>query len=391
MLLKLEALKARHGDCLIVHYGSRDRPKRVLIDGGAARVYDEFLTPRLEELRGDEEFLTFEMLLISHIDDDHLNGVLDMTRELKEASELQQPIPYRFRNLWHNCFDDVVGDEGKGDALLETASRRLGGLATLNSQELPDSLPVERDSALVLCSVAQGRTLRLDAEALGLRLNRVQGQDPGRKLVTAGADHPMGDGLTFRVLCPSERRIAALQKAWDRHLVEKDLDEPVSVAAFVDSAVANLASLVVLAEMGGRSLLLTGDARGDDLLEGLEARGLLENGPLHVDVFKLPHHGSERNVAPILFEKVQADHYLVSGDGRHGNPEPATFKMILDSRQPAAGAFHLHLTYGPEEMIHHYPVAELHAVFEQGRRRGLEFEVHTPGAGTSLTIDFSES
>ena len=43
-------------------------------------------------------------------------------------------------------------------------------------------------------------------------------------------------------------------------------------------------------------MLLTGDARGDDVLAGLREAGLLRRSPLHVDVLKLPHHGSDRNV-----------------------------------------------------------------------------------------------
>ena len=50
------------------------------------------------------------------------------------------------------------------------------------------------------------------------------------------------------------------------------------LAAFVDKSVPNLSSIVVLAELGGKSMLLTGDARGDKILEGMELAGLLETG-----------------------------------------------------------------------------------------------------------------
>ena len=37
----------------------------------------------------------------------------------------------------------------------------------------------------------------------------------------------------------------------------------------------NLSSIVVLARSGRRTLLLTGDARSDDIIDGLEGEGLL--------------------------------------------------------------------------------------------------------------------
>ena len=64
----------------------------------------------------------------------------------------------------------------------------------------------------------------------------------------------------------------------------------------MDKSVFNLSSIVVLADSGGRRMLLTGDARGDHVLDGIEAAGLFKDDRLHVDLLKLPHHGSDRNV-----------------------------------------------------------------------------------------------
>jgi hypothetical protein len=124
------------------------------------------------------------------------------------------------------------------------------------------------------------------------------------------------------------------------------------LAAFTDSSVANLSSLVVLAEVGKKRILLTGDARGDKVLEGLELAGLLKadgKSTMHVDVFKVPHHGSDRNADPILFRRVTADHYVFSGDGEHGNPERATLQMLLDERGEDDD-YTIHLTYPIDEI-----------------------------------------
>jgi hypothetical protein len=91
-------------------------------------------------------------------------------------------------------------------------------------------------------------------------------------------------------------------------------------------------------------MLLTGDARGDHVLDALEAAGATKSGKLHVDILKLPHHGSIRNVEKDFFERITADHYVISANGRDGNPESETLELIATAR--GNDEFAVHLTYG---------------------------------------------
>ena len=51
MLFSLEALKAEHGDCLLLHWGTASARRTLLIDGGPRGVYQDALRPRLMQLR----------------------------------------------------------------------------------------------------------------------------------------------------------------------------------------------------------------------------------------------------------------------------------------------------------------------------------------------------
>jgi hypothetical protein len=119
---------------------------------------------------------------------------------------------------------------------------------------------------------------------------------------------------------------------------------PAEVAAYLDKSPYNLSSIVVLVRQGDRRMLLTGDARGDQVLTALDAAGATEGGRIHVDILKLPHHGSIRNVDDDFFERITADHYVVSADGKHGNPESETLDKIAASRAPD-DEYTIHLTY----------------------------------------------
>src|SRR5262249_20049999 len=108
--------------------------------------------------------------------------------------------------------------------------------------------------------------------------------------------------------------------------------------------------VVVLAEVGKKRILLTGDARGDKVLEGLEFVGLVKKGgSLHVDVLKGPHHGSANNLDDDFFERITADHYVFSGDGEHGNPERESLEMLLKARGDSED-YQVHLTYPIKEL-----------------------------------------
>src|SRR6185436_4489252 len=124
---------------------------------------------------------------------------------------------------------------------------------------------------------------------------------------------------------------------------KKSKGQLAEIAAYLDTSVHNLSSIVVLVESQGKRILLTGDGRGDHTLEGLKAAKLLKGGQLKVDVLKMPHHGSIRNVDKDYFETIVARHYVVSADGKFDNPDVATLKVLSAARKD--DDFTLYLTY----------------------------------------------
>ena len=343
MIFTLDVRRARKGDCLIVHYGTKTEPGLMLIDGGPADVYQPFLKPRLAEIlnaRGlaANETLPVDLLMVSHIDDDHIRGVLELTKEMIEA---QGPKPLRISGVWHNSFDDIIGNNPK--ELLASVTSSFGAASLSGDVDVEGLNP---DAAKVLASVDQGFRLRDDSKVLGLRINpQLKGQLVLAKAKAKKVD--MGKGLSLTVVGPMNDEVLALQKAHDDFLKKKKTKKSeASLAAFTDTSVPNLSSLVVLAEVGKKRILFTGDARGDKVLEGLELVGLLKKdgkSKIKVDVLKCPHHGSDRNIDPIFFRRIPADHYIFSGNGQHGNPERATLQMLLDERGDEK--FTIHLTY----------------------------------------------
>jgi hypothetical protein len=352
MIFTLEALQAAHGDALLLHYGPPDAAKLVVVDGGPSAIYTGSVRPRLEEIRAHrapDATLAIDYVLVSHIDDDHIHGITDMTKELVQAADAPGDAPFKITNLWHNAFNHVVGDdevEAVAPAAVMAALEPAAGgvqLASANPLDLlrsdvaPEGMSLE--SALVLASVGQGDQLRSDAERLSCIVN------DDRKLWLAPVETDMGHGLKATIVGPLRAQLEALQAEWDKAVKKKKGASPqehaAAIAAYVDESVPNLSSIVVLAELEGKKILLTGDARGDFVLQGLQAANVLD-GTLHVDVLKVPHHGSNRDVEVDFFEKVTADHYVISANGKYGNPDQETLEMIAAAR--GQDEFTIHLT-----------------------------------------------
>ena len=90
---------------------------------------------------------------------------------------------------------------------------------------------------------------------------------------------------------------------------------------------------MLLIQSKNKKILFTGDGSGDDIIEALSRNAMLDKqGKFHVDILKVPHHGSDRNVSPEFFNTVIADYYVISANGRDDNPSVDTLKWIIESR-----------------------------------------------------------
>ncbi len=339
----LEALPARYGDCLMLHFGTKAKPGLVLIDGGPSQVWTPFLKPRLDALRTARgNNFRIDLLMLSHIDDDHLIGIIDFTTAWKTAKAAGQAWPFPVSECWHNSFERIAGSDDLS-AVTASVLASTGGApvdsADLTGLGLGDDKEA-RAALKVLASVGKGAKLRADIAALGIKKNT--GFD---KLVKAGTGpqvpYALGPKLRLHVVGPLEDQLTALQRKFAEELPK---GPGASLAAYADDSVPNLSSIAAVASYEGKSILLTGDARGDYLLEGLEAEGLLTGGKLHVDILKLPHHGSDRNVEEDFFRDITADHYVASADGTYGNPDRAALEMLIAAR-PKTARYTIHLTY----------------------------------------------
>ncbi len=359
-MLQLEMLPVEQGDALLLEYGTAAEARRVLIDAGPGSSYENVRWRLLQIPRAERRF---ELLVVTHIDADHIEGVIKLLQD--------EDLGCTFRDVWFNDHRHLQ------DLLDRPAPSRLGPvhgeiLAMLLAERANQRWNGAFDGERV--AVSPGEPLPARTLEGGLELTVVgPGLDELRRLVEhwdgvlRDVGFEPGDAENARFQLERRRRLGPPRaKLGDGEVGPRPLD----------NSVANGSSIALLAEYGGHRLLLAGDALAPTLQTGLE-RWLADRrtGKVRLDAFKLPHHGSQANLRPELLELLKCKRYLVSTNGRHGHPDAQTIEWVLENHQ-ARGQPTLQFNYETEETM---------KWIEAAREAEYPFEIVRP-EGTSLRL-----
>jgi beta-lactamase superfamily II metal-dependent hydrolase len=320
MMFKIHVVQAEFGDCLILEFGSPGKSRYILIDGGPEHIYDQFLGPELHKIAGRDGKL--DLMVLSHIDTDHVIGLLDFLAELKKGRDETGSGFIGVDDLWHNTFSRTIGDGNDIEVRLKSM---MAAAASANLAMAATGATIQ--------GVKEGEQLIGFAHQLHIPVN--QGFTNNAVVVENAPGIKQFGNLNLRVVGPSQKDLNRLKKEWLDWL---DKNEGAVAAADIQQAIKadtskpNLSSIMLLGTAEGKTVLLTGDGLGEHLLKNLEQGGVLEpGGQLHVNVLKLPHHGSARNVTPEFLKKITAEQYIISANGRDGNPDPETLKWLVET------------------------------------------------------------
>ncbi|MDH3638572.1 MAG: hypothetical protein OES09_08915 [Gammaproteobacteria bacterium] len=317
-MLNLRVIQADYGDCFVVEFGAPTHPRYILIDGGPKDVFSLYSRKEMERISDLGGRLDF--VQVSHVDKDHILGVLDLFAEIEAQRAANQDDLIGIAGLWLNSFDRTIDHGG------DISTRLHSALATSDMAAMPMG-------ALALSGVDQGHAVRLKALQLGIPINE---GFPNNLIRVDDAPAPIAlDNLAITIVGPTQDNLDALHDEWiawldDNETALATMDPRVLTNS--DQSIPNLSSVMMHVEADGKTILFTGDGRSDHLMDGLEATRLLDSsGKIHVDVLKVAHHGSDRNQTKTFFKKVTANTYVISANGHPDNPDLATLIWIVES------------------------------------------------------------
>jgi hypothetical protein len=332
-VLSVELVNAGAGESILLHYGTPDDIRLVMINAGPRRTFQASIASRLRQLstdRFDRQPVPIELFIVGDRDEDKTGGLERLLSGLADPAPKDGKL-VEFRGIWANIFRVEAGER-------ETLRSRIRRL--IHDLGIPLNKPFDRH----LVRPTRGRAVvslygGLEVVVLGPDQSRVHAlhQMSAREASQAGGIIEPFVAETFREVkvetAPAPLSVAGEQPQPPGDCADSENARASAGGAYADTSVANLASTILLFRFRGSTFLYTGDARGDFILEGLSAAGLLdENGQATVDLMTIPHLGSDRNVTVDFFRQVRASGYLFSGDGTHGNPEVRTVASLVTAR-----------------------------------------------------------
>lgn len=281
----------------------------MLIDGGPPDTWP-LLKTRLDRLpEGDQRL---DVVVITHIDSDHIGGLVPFFRS--------DVVRNNVGDVWFNGFSHLPDSD-------QLVRRSVG-----QAENVTDALFGDDQASFAWNSAFDRGPVATDGEGEFAKV-RIDETAP-----------------TITLLSPTLKRLAILRARWLTALQRArnsepevdtanaaptarldDLDRLAGIATSKDTSAPNGSSIGFLIEHRGASCLLSGDGFGTVLgaaLVGLAAaRGV---DAIEVDAFKLPHHGSQANVVRPLIDAAPARHYLVSTNGdTFAHPDDVAIARVI--------------------------------------------------------------
>lgn len=359
-MIEVHALPAREGDSLWVEWSHRGQRRRMLIDGGSGNRAAAPAAIAARIARSAPHQRRFDLVVCTHIDLDHIEGVLGLLSDPPEG--------FGFDDFWFNgsrhLRADVLGPK-HGDLLGERLSAQS---ASWNRAFAHRAVVVDGTGPLPVIHL------------------------PGLTLTILGPDWPALDRLALA--WPSVSNLRADEAAAGDVLSDRDAGVPLDNLAradyVADLSPANGSSIVFLAEDDqGHRVLFGADAPAEMLITSL--RRIQRRGRIRVDLCKVPHHGSSHNVSPELVRLLDCRHWLLSTSGakfRHPGRR-AIARIIADGANPTLWFNYRSVSneeYAHPDLVSRYPFTAVHPM---AGREGISVTVDD--GSVRLTADHRPS
>lgn len=257
--MRVEFLQAGSGDSIWICHNK----KNIVIDGGKT---SSAIIKRYNKLPQDE---CIDLLVVTHIDSDHIAGIIALVELLKTRGETD-----RLKQVWFNY----------------PKKEDTGEYSVNEGNSLSDSL----------CKIEGLNWCNNTSELIG------KGKLVGDiKLSVLAPDHDVANEYIPKT--PDE--LGARKDDWninlDSLIANVDDDD-------IDESGPNSQSIVILVEYADKKILLPGDCTPKELYGALHTYNSIHGTSLKLDLMKLPHHGSKRNIMRDLFTEINCKKFVVS-------------------------------------------------------------------------------
>ncbi|MCY1662364.1 MULTISPECIES: ComEC/Rec2 family competence protein [Chryseobacterium] len=292
--MKIKFLKAGSGDCIVINHNS----KNIVIDGGNESTY---LISEYYKIKSRNERIDF--LIITHHDDDHIKGILDLFKEIKNRN-----------------------DELLIDNIIFNSPRKI-----LNK--------IEKTVESNLLSYKQA----YDLEQYLIHHGITWETSLNTKDLEAKINEKFYDkNLSFKIFSPSKdilEKYASNKGAYLTSDYRCDWDSSISILMkslddkSQDTSHSNVTSIVLSLTYDKDNYLFTGDVtpiRLNEIIDNIRD----QNEVAHFKLIKLPHHASYRSLNSEILQKINCTNFLISTNSKkHYLPNKRALLKIISNRK----------------------------------------------------------
>lgn len=335
-------LQAEHGDAILISHTTATGTFTILVDGGPRTAFrnnsakrDGNLKKELERLL--KEGTLIDLLILTHIDSDHIGGLL-------EAFKDPNYLPKLVKKVWFNSANSVASALS-----LESDKTHL----------INDDFSISR-----LTSIQEGITFEGLLKKYGIW---------DEALIDSSLQTNLTNQLKVKVLSPCRSKLQELIRKWRPFSDNQNLltsgckhDYSGSYKSLLasdtfeeDRSPTNGSSISLLLTISGRNILLLGDCHPSTIVASLRNLGYDETHPLACELVKVSHHGSKKNTSPELLKLLTAKSFVILTDGSsHCLPNKLTLARI-------------HNEHPKSEILFNYP-SLIKIIYTNDERRALE-------------------
>ncbi|MFA0960377.1 ComEC/Rec2 family competence protein [Roseivirga sp. BDSF3-8] len=317
--MKINMLKAFNGDSIHIFFKDSEGVLRnILIDGGPGNTYqfknkkDKQEAGELQKLIRDikSKHQIIDLLILTHVDDDHIGGLLKWFKNDKEAK-------YLIKKVWFNSgrlISEYFGEENTEENALS-----LGDATGLDT------------------SIRQGVKFEEFLEENDLWERRLIHSSKKLKLFDFKLTFLSPDIDKLKVLLGKWEKEAPITETSGKDDYGWSLEKHIQEDFFKeDTSVHNGSSIGFILEYNGKRGVFLGDAHPNQIAECLRSLGYSERKPLEAEFLKVSHHGSKANTNYELLELIDTDNYIISSNGdKHQLPDKQCLARIVNHNNKA--------------------------------------------------------
>ena len=357
--IKIHTFQAYDGDCFLVTVYEPKKEVNLLIDCGNSETYHNSIKPYLLDMSKQRRKIDY--LILSHIHSDHIGGAIPL---LLDNGSADDPKIIEISNVIYNGFlglnlelyekkDCTAQEKRIYQGIISQGQAVLGKNITEKQITLNEELCISK-------LLIQGN----------YNWNAWNKNELGVVVADSQMKIDIGNQSYIQFISPNREQLKRMNKKWELYVKRiynripnidnlhirnafeafqwiinnvdyENVQEMVSANVLTKEKIErmatsrysydytdeNMESIAFVLVCGNKKMLFLSDANIEVCRKNLEQ--IYGNTPLKINLIKLPHHGSKRNISMRFLKQYYSDSYLISAGETKLRPSMETIAMRL--------------------------------------------------------------